>query len=267
MKAAKALPILMYHHVSPSPGLVTVSPENFRAQMRWLAEHGWHTIGTRELEDFLAGQPLPHRAVMLTFDDGYLDNFVHAFPVLREYGLKAVIFVITGLIGEGEPRPQAPCPDHKTCKRLITEGRADEVMLRFGELKAMQASGHVEIQSHSHSHLRWDLQYPDPATRLARLAEDLQASRETLMKHLGHTPRHLCWPWGHLEAGYRETATRLGFGYQYTVERGTVTPRSSATALPRIAVRDEDGGWLARQCMIYRSPTLARLYGLLRTTP
>ena len=267
MKAAKALPILMYHHVSPNPGLVTVSPENFRAQMRWLATHGWHTVGTKELEDFLAGRPLPARSVMLTFDDGYLDNFVHAFPVLREYGLKAVIFVITGLIGDGEIRFEADCPDHRTCKGLIAAGRADEVMLRWSELAAMQESGHVEIHSHTHHHIRWDDAYADEKVRLARLAEDLQESRRLIQTRLGHASAHLCWPWGYMGPGYEETAQACGFAYQYTVTRGTVMPATSPSAIPRIAVREAGAHWLARQCHTYASPLRARLYTLLRRIP
>ncbi|MEJ5211141.1 MAG: polysaccharide deacetylase family protein [Burkholderiales bacterium] len=264
MATARALPILMYHHVSPQPGLVTVSPEHFRDQMRWLARHGWHTVTTAELEGFLAGRPLPPKSVMITFDDGYLDNFIHAFPLLREYGHRAVVFAITGLIGEGPPRAGKTCPDHKTCKRLIAGGRADEVMLRWSEIEAMEKTGLVEIHSHTHSHRRWDLEYPEVNERLARLAEDLARSRATLEARLGRSSRHLCWPWGHTEAGYEETAVACGYAFHYGVRRGTVTAATHATALPRLAARDTDARWLARQCTVYASPGLARLYEFLR---
>ena len=91
MKAARALPVLMYHHVSPSPGLVTVAPATFAAHMHWLAEHGWTTVGCREAAAFLAGQPLPAKSVLVTFDDGYLDNWVYAHPVLARHGQRAVL--------------------------------------------------------------------------------------------------------------------------------------------------------------------------------
>lgn len=85
------LPILMYHHVSPNPGLVTLSPAAFREQMAWLARSGWHTPGAREIEAFHQGQPLPRKSVVITFDDGYLDNWVHAQPAPAEHKSKSRI--------------------------------------------------------------------------------------------------------------------------------------------------------------------------------
>jgi peptidoglycan/xylan/chitin deacetylase (PgdA/CDA1 family) len=87
MSSARALPILMYHHVSPKPGLVTLSPQNFEAQLAWLAKHHYYAANSEDLAAFLAGQPLPKKSVMLTFDDAYLDNYVVAYPLLKKYGL------------------------------------------------------------------------------------------------------------------------------------------------------------------------------------
>ena len=101
MQKATALPILMYHHVSPNPGLVTVSPAAFRAQMEALAGAGWRTAGLDEAARFFRGEAVPAKTCVVTFDDGYLDNQVHAAPVLRDCGLAAVIFTVTGWLGEG----------------------------------------------------------------------------------------------------------------------------------------------------------------------
>ena len=128
MKTARVLPVLMYHHVSRSPGLVTVSPENFRAQMQDLANAGWHTVSSTEIADFLAGGSLPKRSVAITFDDGYLDNYVHAFPVLREFGLRATLFAVTGWVSDGPARKisdDVVLPDHRGCKAAISAGKPD----------------------------------------------------------------------------------------------------------------------------------------------
>ncbi len=267
MKTAKALPILMYHHVSPKPGLVTLSPENFEAQVAWLARNGWHTVGTVELERFLAGHPLPAKSVMLTFDDGYLDNYVYAYPILRRHGLHGVIFLVTGWIGDGPARAHMDSagtlpetPDHRGCKEAIRNGEADRVMLRWSEIETMQAAGTFEFHSHTHTHQRWDQLLPDPEQRSQAVAEDLAASREALASHLGTVSRHLCWPWGYREPGYRDIAQRIGYAVQYTVEHGVNTVNTDPCDLRRLAIKARGSHWLGSRLFIYRHPLVGRLY-------
>ncbi len=98
--------ILRYHSVSTpadgthlclDPGLA-VSPEHFDRQCEHLRHH-YRVVSLDELVDcLLQGRPLPPKAVALTFDDGYLDNYTHAFPVLRSHGLPATFYVTTGCI-------------------------------------------------------------------------------------------------------------------------------------------------------------------------
>ncbi|HTY98539.1 MAG TPA: polysaccharide deacetylase family protein, partial [Rhodocyclaceae bacterium] len=164
-----ALPVLMYHHVSPAPGLVTVSPAVFRGHMEYLARRGWTTLGAAGVEDFYAGRPLPKKSVVITFDDGYLDNFVHAHPVLAEFGLTAMLFVVTGWLGDGPARTVGDCPDHRECKRRLAAGEGDSIMLRWSEVEAMRRAGSFEFHSHSHSHTRWDKSLPPGGERTARL--------------------------------------------------------------------------------------------------
>ena len=241
MASAAAVPVLMYHHVSPAPGLITVAPQNFRAQIRWLAINGWRGITCDDFARFLNGEQLPDRSVLITFDDGYLDNWVHAAPILAEFGLHAVLFLITGHIGgDGSPRPQAgapgapDCPDHRTCKARIANGDADSVMLRWAEVEVMQSNATFEFHSHTHSHTRWDKIEADVATRQQHLAQDLALSRATLASRLGGVSAHLCWPQGYHDEDYRRTATHGGFKYFYTVEKGVVTQSRHALKVDRI---------------------------------
>lgn len=273
MNTARALPILMYHHVSPNPGLVTVSPDNFAAQMAWLAQNGWQGITCEALEQYLQGAPLPAKSVLITFDDGYLDNYVHAHPVLARYGLHAVLFGVTGWFGEGMARPVSgeanvpETPSHKQCHALVDAGKTDAVMLRWSELAIMQTAGTFELHSHTHTHRRWDKQCNTPSEKRTSLAHDLTESQRTLRERLGQCSTHLCWPQGYFDADYLAVAQACGFKHLYTTAPGTVTPHSTATRLPRIVVKDKGADWLASRLRLYASPTLSRLYGWLRGKP
>ena len=260
------LPILMHHHVTPNPGLVTVSPTNFRSQMEWLARNGWHSVGAHEIEAFFQGHPLPKKSVAITFDDGYLDNFVHVHPVLEEFGLKAMLFIVTGRIGNGTPRNGAvDCPNHRECKKLIASGESDRVMLRWSEIERMQKAETFEFHSHTDTHTRWDQQIPQMEQRIAALAKDLDQTRETLSRRLGSVSRHLCWPQGYYDANYVETALRFGFDHLYTTINRTNLSSESPKHIGRIVVKDRSSGWLAVRMTIYNSQTLSQIYKKFRS--
>lgn len=261
---AGALPILMYHHVSPAPGLVTVSPENFHRQMAALARGGYRTAGLEAVADLLAGRPLPPKTVVLTFDDGYFDNWHHAYPILKEFGFRAVVFLITGWLGDGPVRTAGETPSHRECMARVQGACPSDVMLRWSEVEAMAADGTVEFHSHTHTHTRWDRQVSDPGIRRERLAEDLHASRTALARQLGNASPHLCWPQGYHDSDYRDVARQQGFSYLYTVTRGSCLPTSDPLQIPRIVVKDRGGLWLTTRLGIYRQPWLARVYAAAR---
>lgn len=272
MRPAQAVPVLMYHHVSPNPGLVTVTPQTFDYQMAQLAASGYTALTADRFLAFLKGEAeVPEKSVLITFDDAYLDNYVHAYPVLLRHGLHAVIFAVSGWIGEGAFRTHAgeagelpACPDHKHCVQAIHDGRADEVMLRWEEIERMEADGTMEIHSHTHSHLRWDQLYPDRGERLAQVAEDLRRSRETLRQRRGRDDKHLCWPWGYYQPDYLDAATQAGFAAQYSVAKGINRRGGDPRQIYRMVVKDRRGNWLASRLWLYRRPLLGALYLKLR---
>jgi peptidoglycan/xylan/chitin deacetylase (PgdA/CDA1 family) len=268
----KSVPVLMYHHVSPNPGLVTMSPENFEAHMAYLAGAGYRSIRADELAAFMEGrQTLKGKNVLITFDDGFLDNYVYAYPLLKRYGLHAVIFSVTGWIGDGPARDHLDSgkalpdtPDHKACKKAIADGRPDEVMMRWSEIEAMETDSTIEIHSHTHSHIRWDQQYPEQTSRLQALQDNLQLSRDTLQSRLGRSSRHLCWPWGYTEAGYADAARSVGYDVQYLTEKRANYAGGSVDAIGRIVAKEKPASWLASRLRIYSNRYLATAYTRLR---
>ena len=266
MSFSQPLPVLMYHHISPKPGLVTCSPENFRAQMAWLAKNGWTTLSASAFAEAVASGQVPKKSVLVTFDDGYLDNWVYAHPVLQEFGQQATIFLITGWIGEGPQRPHAgqpgapDVPTHKQAMAAAAEGKLDDAFLRWSEVEAMRAAGTVEFHSHTHSHTRWDRKIADQAERDAALAADLAASRATLAARLGEASPHLCWPQGYYDVAYQRVARAAGFTHLYTTEHGVARRDVDPARIPRLVAKDKPAGWFGRRMTIYGNSLLSALY-------
>ncbi len=163
-----SIPVLMYHHVNTLEDSFTISPDDFQAQMEYLARENYQTLFLDELINSLKERK-EKRKVVLTFDDGYLDNWVYAYPILKKYNLKATIFVITSRIKEkstscrpnledvwsgkikeeGLPRISDHYQSNLRCVRNL-EGSDDHI--NWEEVKEMSQSSLIDIQSHSHLH-------------------------------------------------------------------------------------------------------------------
>ena len=266
MNLGQPLPVLMYHHISPKPGLVTCSPENFRAQMAWLAKNGWKTLSTATFAEALTSGQIPKKSVLITFDDGYLDNWIYAHPVLQEFGQQATIFLITGWMGDGEKRPHAgqsnipDVPNHKQAMTAAAAGQYDDSFMRWSEIEAMRAAGTAEFHSHTHSHTRWDQRIADQAERDAALADDLTQSRATLSSRLGQASPHLCWPQGYFDSRYQQIAKAAGFTHLYTTEPGVVRRGADLTRIPRLVIKDKPASWFGQRMALYGQPLLSALY-------
>ena len=174
------VPTLMYHAVGDDlwgiPSLF-VSPAEMEKQLQYLTENGYTPIW---FEDLGKADTFKN-PVLLTFDDGYANNYTDLFPLLKKYNVKVTVFMITGSIGE---------------KNYLTEE----------QIKEMAASGLVSFQSHTVSH-----------PYLSDLGQDqLQAelldSKKTLAKLLGKEPFVLCYPTGKYSAPSLEATKKL---YQF----------------------------------------------------
>jgi peptidoglycan/xylan/chitin deacetylase (PgdA/CDA1 family) len=164
-----SLPVLMYHSVSRFKHRLCVSPELFEEHCRVLAEAGWRGVSLSEAEDyFCRKRRLPRKTLLFTFDDGYLDNYVNAEPILHAHGHKGVIFTVTGLIETGDIlRPatdvaddaafSGPLPnlDARTPVRRDTGYRVTPIVFcSWQELAAMRQRGVMDVAPHSMRHHR-----------------------------------------------------------------------------------------------------------------
>lgn len=125
--------------------------ESFDAKARLLRDRGFTAIFWKDLYGYMERRTtLPPNSIMLTLDDGYLDNWVYAFPILRRYGLKGTVFVNPDFVDPGtELRPTLEDAWAGRCRI----GDLDPVgFLNWGEMRAMEASGVIDVQSHALTH-------------------------------------------------------------------------------------------------------------------
>jgi peptidoglycan/xylan/chitin deacetylase (PgdA/CDA1 family) len=266
-KSRFSIPVLMYHHVNPRGNFINVTPEKFEAHMRYLNRHGFTALHTDELLAILNRQKMPpKKPVMITFDDGWLDNWIFAFPALKKYGMKAVIFVITSLIPEKGRRQRsdegkvAGLPKHKECERMIEAGSASEVMVSWEEIREMTETGLIEIQSHTHTHRRFDKLYADRMERNSFLKQDLQISKNIIEENSGRLCNAICWPWGKYNSDYIETAQALGFGAMFTTEKGTNTWTTEPWRIRRVVIGNIGSFTFRKKLFIYSRDYLSRAY-------
>lgn len=193
------VPILMYHYVSVPPEDadiyrtdLSVTPENFRQQMAYLAENDYTPVDLYQLSAAITAKTeLPEKPVILTFDDGYLDNYENAFPILQEFGFTGTFFVITDFADQG------------------AEGYAN-----WEQLEEMANAG-MRIESHTKNHP--DLTEKDRDGVISQVLD----SQETIAAHIGYTPRYLCYPGGRYSEETMQILEELDLWGAVTTQGGT----------------------------------------------
>ena len=203
---AVGVPVLNYHRIDTGiRHSLVVPPEEFRKQMQYLHDEGYTTITLDELYDYVAnGKDLPDKPVLITFDDGYIDNYEHALPILKEYNMKATLFMITSSMGENR-------------------------FVNVEQLKEMQANG-IDIQSHTVNHK--DLRNMS----LEQARDELIGSKAVLEGRMGHPVRYIAYPGGFANKDIDRIAEESGYRMAFTVQAGNVEPGQDLFNLPRQAV-------------------------------
>ena len=164
-----SLPVFMYHSVSRQSGRLALSPELLDEQCRYLKIQGWRGISLEEAENcLLRGKKIPRKACLLSFDDGYLDNYVYAEPVLRAYGHHGVIFPVVDLLEDrqGLLPNQDDLTEHPELATQLGDLHTPVIAFRsrhrvrnirfcnWQELRRMRENGVMDAAPHSLGHAR-----------------------------------------------------------------------------------------------------------------
>lgn len=209
------VPILMYHYISVPPEDadiyrkdLSVTPDNFRAQMAYLHENGFTTIDFYELSLAITGKILlPEKPVLLTLDDGYRDNYENAFPILLEFGHKATFFIVSEFIDNGY-----------------------ENYLTWEMVHEMAAAG-MRFESHSRTH-------PDLRNQPRDyLIWQILGSQQTIAHHIGYTPRYFAYPAGRYDEETIQILQDLHFWGAVTTAGGKWHSFDNRYTWPRLRMR------------------------------
>jgi peptidoglycan/xylan/chitin deacetylase (PgdA/CDA1 family) len=205
------VPIIMYHNVEPLVTFQpdTVSPANFKQQMEYLYHNGYQVIGLDALvAGIKAGKRFARKSVVLTFDDGYANNYTYAFPILRAYQFPAIIFI---------------SPDFIETKKF----------LNWQQIHEMQAAG---ICYGSHGKSQAYLPGLDPQ----KLTDEIVRSKEILENKLKEPIRHFCYPVGGFTENIKKMIREAGYESALTTNRGSDRYNRDIFELKRIRFSDKD---------------------------
>lgn len=251
-----SIPILMYHHILQNDSFIASSIENFDKQMAFLRLNDFRTISSETLLLYKQKKmKLPKKSVMITFDDGWRDNFVYAYPILKKYNLRATLFVATEWIemASAKEAPFMPLKHNQAKKEIITNPRA--VVCNWEELEQMRDVFDIHSHTHSHRDFYFNKQY--------RWREEFELSKKLLKQRLGIHTTQLCWPRGKFDSELLSLAKESGYDTFYTTKRGVNTPNYKRDALKRFAVK-KDEKWLKKSITLFSNPWLGYLYAKIK---
>ena len=212
-----SIPILMYHSVDPyakKDNLLAITPASFKRQMRFLRNHNYNIVSLEEAARLIKDhKKTPARTIVITFDDGYKDNYTYAFSILKEFNIPATVFLIVNEIG----RPQGD-------------------RLSLDDIRIMQESGLVTFGSHTLSH-PWLPKVLSEKT----LKEEIGDSKKMLEEKLGTKVNTFCYPLGGFNDKVRKIVIDSGYSCAVASNPGRRFSDQDVFALKRLRISRSAG--------------------------
>ena len=212
------VPILSYHRFDRSGHRLAVRPEMFRKHLEYLRDNDFRVVPLSHVGEFLRGErALPRRAVVITVDDGFRSTYQVAYPLLLEFGFPATVFVYTDFANRGG--------------------------MSFAQLREMEASGLIDIQSHSKSHASLTASLPGEsrAAYRKRVIREMDEPKARLARELNVPVTQYAYPYGDTNAFVMEQLQASGYEMGLTVMRGANAFFAHPLALRRSMVFSDHG--------------------------
>lgn len=224
------LPILMYHGILENEkyqGEFVISPDSFEADLQHLKDSGYETIVVQDLINYVYnGSELPEKPIMITFDDGYYNNYVYAFPLLKKYNCKMVLSPIVRYTDE-----YSEIPDNNPNYAHVT----------WENINEMVNSGLVEIQNHSYNlhsnsgRLGAKKKSGESNSEYEKiLREDLKKAQERIKEKTGVEPVAFTYPFGAISKESYSIIKDMGFKCSFSCEGHTNTITRDPECLYRL---------------------------------
>jgi len=194
------IPIVGFHEVEPVIGNpIELSTGSFDLLCATLKNYGYQTITFQDLLDYLDyGKSLPEKPVILSSDDGYQDIYNYAFPILKKYGYKMTVFLVTNLIGNSEADRQTNIFDKNV------SGVPVRPMLIWPEVQAMSRYG-CEFLSHTANHVRLGAASAD------QIINELTVSKNAIESHIGKQCVLFAWPYDNYSDSAASLISKAGY--------------------------------------------------------
>lgn len=213
------LPIIMYHSLLKNPQKQTqyvISPELFEKDLQYLKKHGYTPVFMTEVIDFVEETgTLPEKPMVITFDDGYYNNYYYAHPLLEKYDMKAVISIVGRMTDEFSNTPdENPSYAHVT----------------WDDILEMHLSGHWEIQNHSYDCHSYEsrngvcqVSTETDEHYKSFLISDLSHLQNQIAYVTGVTPNTFTYPFGAFDENTDEILKEIGFKATLSCTEGVST--------------------------------------------
>ncbi|QLH43990.1 MAG: polysaccharide deacetylase family protein [Coxiellaceae bacterium] len=212
-----SVPVLVYHVLNPKiTSNITITPETFESQVKWLKDNGYTVIPLQELVSYLQGKnvALPAKPVVITADDGWRSDYTYMYPIVRKYNIPVTLFIYPGTISKG--------------KNAMT----------WDQLEELQKTGLFDIQSHTYTHPN----FRQSKKRMSANAyenlvhKELFYSKKVLEDKLGTNISLLAWPFGIYDRYLEQEAVKAGYTMAFTIDARNASRIYRPTAQPRYMI-------------------------------
>lgn len=255
----KIVNILTFHHVSEHLDDLTVPADVFEKTLQILSKK-YNFISYDDFKSYLFNEKkLPKKSLLLTFDDGYLDNFLYAFPVLKKLNIPAVVFIVTKNIEiNNKIRTSLPCiRTHKELKQNPDK----KLFINTGEMQIMENSSLVAFESHTDSHISCE------GKTKKELKDEFEKSLVFIKSYTSSKePYGFCWPKGRFDDMAMEIIKKSEYKFAFSTLEGAFCKGDDPFAIRRVDCSSYSGSQkeyikrVIRKLCIYSNPFISRPY-------